>query len=158
MYCQFGNRYWVLTRSRCDAGTLSTPLSWSRARSLPSHNSDNYNMVSDTTHLPRKTVQRSEKLSKPVATYSSIASNHQPFSRDRRGSHIFVSDFHHRHRSIFTTTVHHIICSIIGIITLRTHTIFVGFIFVCLIRNLIVTGHLTEEFSPANWGRVSIGY
>jgi hypothetical protein len=44
-----------LTRSRCGAGTISTPLSRSRAHSLPSLNPGNDNTVSDTTHLPRKT-------------------------------------------------------------------------------------------------------
>jgi hypothetical protein len=77
-----------LARSRCGAGTLSTPLSRSHARSLPSLNQCNDNTVSDTTHLPRKTWQRWEKLSELVTTYQPVASSHQPSARDRRWTNI----------------------------------------------------------------------
>jgi hypothetical protein len=66
----------TMTRSRCGASTLSTPLSWSCARSLPSLNPGNDNTVSDTTHLPRKTGHRWEKLSEQMATYRPVPSSH----------------------------------------------------------------------------------
>jgi hypothetical protein len=75
-----------MTRSRCGAGTISTPLSRSRARSLPSLNPGNDSTVSDITYLPRKTGQRWEKLLELVATYRPVASSDQPFARDCRWS------------------------------------------------------------------------
>jgi hypothetical protein len=89
-----------MTRSRCGAGTLSTPLSRSHDCSLPSPNQDNDNTVSDTTYLPRKTGQRWEKLSEPVATYRPVASSYQICSRDRGKRMIFVifSFYHDCHQ------------------------------------------------------------
>jgi hypothetical protein len=93
---------YILTRSRCGAGTTSTPLSRSRARFLPSLNPGNDNTVSELpTYLGkpgrggksyRNRWQRTDRS--PQVT--------NPFARDCRGStlstYIFLALLHRSHR------------------------------------------------------------